>query len=1169
MPAAAAATNAGQQTHTACVIPPVGRDNLRYGSLDAAAISDEGTLLSMALIDTNTKKLRPMSSMEYAESWLPTTVPSGIDSPMTGTTASSRRPSADTELEQTHISACHHSLFRPLTMVTDQDTASVAAAVNALTNGPRLSTDQESVHPLQLEPEPRLSFDNHARRSSLSLSSSLPPPFSSASSSSFTGESWLSLAPSSSSPSNNSSISSSDFAQSAPALLTIQTQEGVVPHKTIREKTSLASKIRKVFIKQTMSGSNGSNNGSSNGSFSSKDQDVDVLHHHYHYHGSTQALEDIMSMSSSRDCEIDAQGGLLRNGRGGAGIGTGIGAAGELCPPLVSHLIEHRVSVSSSSSGESVSVGQGGLSPCTPSTSPEMSPSGSPKPKHTLAALITGSSTAIAGNGVPDGHPLSPVKVNQLTVSPVPASSSSPSSVLVPNGPLKPSEKRISLEPTSSRTSKKRLSFASITSFFNARNADAMTASDKKKQQRSSSVPNVESPLIGGRQPQGSAAFQRRHSLNDLETGPQLQAKFVAPPWDKDRVSAQAAAAAAESLIKATENETSSSGATTISKIQGVFGKQSKKNKNKKSTNHSENISTTAIVSSAKPLRSAMTHRPVRAPSVRKVQVVHRHQGSISNPGRRLHHQGEPLVNLSQEPVINNNNSSRRTSEEHSQTGPTRHRRQSSIAGRQASQQGHYPQVERKQRLSVRYSSSEEYDIVHHSDLYTLDQHQQQQHQQQQHQQQQQQQFQFHGGYVQYDDSTAPQAPRVNPVVTKPMTPQASAPSNYQLVNISPCTSRGAVAEGSFTFSSTGSRPRDSSISCSSGSPSKDMSPKLASASTPKQQQQQQNYAAVAATIGNPHRRSSYDATTNNRRSSYEANSRRNSMVVASSVSLPPPPTSAPVARLSVDHTLMSDHPIPSSPSAYPRAIAANGNYQHAIFANHQQQQQLQLQQQLHYQQFQRNQQQQHHHHYQMQYMSDHHHHHYQQQQQQQQFMNPHAGLQVFNEQYHIQPQQIQQYPQQQQQQSYQYPPYPYQYNMQQPLPSHLYYTSAQHPALAYTGVSTSMPPQPPLQCSTNKSSGSRSGISGPSAIFLSSVSPSPSPSTPPRPPRQLHFSTAQPMIHETWTPDQYDRTSDPNITAHRLTPAIAQRIKLELNQFKSQEMLVHQESRINTHFFT
>ncbi|KAK3838632.1 MAG: hypothetical protein JOS17DRAFT_730776 [Linnemannia elongata] len=1084
---------------------------------------------------------------------------------MAGNAASSRRPSADTAgPEQTNISAYHQSLFRPLTVVTDQVTASAAT----LTNEPRRSTDQESVHPLQLDPEPRFSFDsnNNARRASLS-SSSLPPPFSTTSNPSSTGESWLSLAPLSSS----SPLFSSDSTQSTPALLTIQTQEGVVvPHKTIRKKTSLASKIRKVFIKQTMSGSNNSNTGSSNGSssngsFSSKDQDVDILHHQ---HCSTQTLEDIMSMSmsSSRDGEIYVQGGLLRNGRGGAG---------ELCPPPpASHLIEHRGSVSSSSSGESVSVGQGGLSPCTPSTSPEMSPSGSPKPKHALAPLIIGPPTVIVDGGVPDGLPLSPVEINHLTVSPAPIA------------PSKLAEKRMSLEPTSSRTSKKRLSFASITSFFNTRNADTMAASNKKKQQRSSSVPNVESPLNGaGRQQQGSTAFQRRHSLNDLETAPQLQAKFAAPPWDKDRVSAQAAAAAA-SLIKATESETSS-GATTMSKIQGVFGKQSKKNKNKKGTNHSENTPTTTTVSSAKPLRSALAHRPVRAPSVRKVQVIHRHQGSISNSGRRPHQQGEPLVNLSQEPVVNNNSGSRRNSEEHSRTGPTRHRRQSSIASRQASQQGHYPQIDRKQRLSIRNSSSEEYDIVHHSDLYTLDQHQQQQQQLQQ--QQQQQQFQYHGGYVQYENSTAPQTPRVNPVSTKPMTPQANDPSNYPMMNISPCTSRGACAEGSFTFSPTGSRRRDSYISCSSSSPSKDTSPKLAFAPTPRQQQHYSgNAAAVAAAIGNPHRRSSYDATTNNRRSSYEANSRRNSMVVTSSISTPPPPNSAPVARLSVDHTLMSDHPGPSSSSAYPQAIATNGNHQHAIFANHQQQQQLQLQQQLHYQQFQRNQQQQQqqqhqqqqqqqHHHHQMQYAPDHHHHHHyqqqQQQQQQQQFMNPHAGSQVFHEQYHIQPQQSQkqQYPQQQQ--PYHYPPYPYQYNMQQPLPSHLYYTSVQHPALAYSGVSSTniMPPPPPLHYSSGKFSGNGSGSGSggnPSSTSWTSISPSASPSTPSRPSRQLHFSTAQPMMHETWTPEQYDRTSDPNITAHRLTPAIAQQIKLELNQFKSQEMMVHQESRVNTHFF-
>ncbi|KAG0318894.1 hypothetical protein BG000_004039, partial [Podila horticola] len=61
---------------------------------------------------------------------------------------------------------------------------------------------------------------------------------------------------------------------------------------------------------------------------------------------------------------------------------------------------------------------------------------------------------------------------------------------------------------------------------------------------------------------------------------------------------------------------------------------------------------------------------------------------------------------------------------------------------------------------------------------------------------------------------------------------------------------------------------------------------------------------------------------------------------------------------------------------------------------------------------------------------------------------------------------------------------------------------------------------------------------------------------------RTVEFST-QPSVHQTWAADQYDRSSDPHITAQRLTPAIAHKIKLELNQFKSQEMLVHHESRI------
>ncbi|KAF9140733.1 hypothetical protein BGX30_006080 [Mortierella sp. GBA39] len=59
---------------------------------------------------------------------------------------------------------------------------------------------------------------------------------------------------------------------------------------------------------------------------------------------------------------------------------------------------------------------------------------------------------------------------------------------------------------------------------------------------------------------------------------------------------------------------------------------------------------------------------------------------------------------------------------------------------------------------------------------------------------------------------------------------------------------------------------------------------------------------------------------------------------------------------------------------------------------------------------------------------------------------------------------------------------------------------------------------------------------------------------------------TTTPTLYPTWAPEQYDRTSDAYITASRLTPAIANKIKLELNQFKSQEMIVHEESRIENH---
>jgi hypothetical protein len=52
-------------------------------------------------------------------------------------------------------------------------------------------------------------------------------------------------------------------------------------------------------------------------------------------------------------------------------------------------------------------------------------------------------------------------------------------------------------------------------------------------------------------------------------------------------------------------------------------------------------------------------------------------------------------------------------------------------------------------------------------------------------------------------------------------------------------------------------------------------------------------------------------------------------------------------------------------------------------------------------------------------------------------------------------------------------------------------------------------------------------------------------------------------LVGETWPATEYDRRGD---TIVRLTPALAQAIRMELNEYKSKEMVVHEESRIYTH---
>lgn len=55
--------------------------------------------------------------------------------------------------------------------------------------------------------------------------------------------------------------------------------------------------------------------------------------------------------------------------------------------------------------------------------------------------------------------------------------------------------------------------------------------------------------------------------------------------------------------------------------------------------------------------------------------------------------------------------------------------------------------------------------------------------------------------------------------------------------------------------------------------------------------------------------------------------------------------------------------------------------------------------------------------------------------------------------------------------------------------------------------------------------------------------------------------------VHTTWSGTTYDRRGEV-ATCNKLTPALAQRIKEELNAFKMEEMEVHHLSRNYTHFF-
>ncbi|GES75495.1 dihydroflavonal-4-reductase protein [Rhizophagus clarus] len=86
-----------------------------------------------------------------------------------------------------------------------------------------------------------------------------------------------------------------------------------------------------------------------------------------------------------------------------------------------------------------------------------------------------------------------------------------------------------------------------------------------------------------------------------------------------------------------------------------------------------------------------------------------------------------------------------------------------------------------------------------------------------------------------------------------------------------------------------------------------------------------------------------------------------------------------------------------------------------------------------------------------------------------------------------------------------------------------------------------------------------------PSLVLLRDTDIPPAPSTPSSI-KKLQFSSKL-LIHETWTREDYDRRGDQS-TCNKLTPLLAQKIKEELNEYKTSEMQVHEDSKNNTHYF-
>ncbi|KAJ3735295.1 hypothetical protein DFJ43DRAFT_41095 [Lentinula guzmanii] len=94
----------------------------------------------------------------------------------------------------------------------------------------------------------------------------------------------------------------------------------------------------------------------------------------------------------------------------------------------------------------------------------------------------------------------------------------------------------------------------------------------------------------------------------------------------------------------------------------------------------------------------------------------------------------------------------------------------------------------------------------------------------------------------------------------------------------------------------------------------------------------------------------------------------------------------------------------------------------------------------------------------------------------------------------------------------------------------------------------------------------SHSNSSAPALSTMSSKAPTLTHRSATTPSKRLAFANNL-SVYDTFSSSVYDRRSEP-ATWSRLTPALAQRIKEELNSYKMEEMEVHAASRIHTQFF-